>query len=74
MNEGLIAEFNKNAREKVRVSLTEYNGAKLIDIRAYYQDGEAWKPGKGLALRRELIPILKKALIAAEKAEKEGAS
>jgi Transcriptional Coactivator p15 (PC4) len=67
----VIAEFDKNTREKVRVTLTEYNGIPLIDVRAFYIDGTEWKPGKGLSLRRELLPQLKKALQAAEKALKE---
>ena len=69
MNEGtIIAEFDKNSREKVRVSLTEYNGVDLLDVRAFYEAGGEMKPGKGLALRRELITPLRKALQAAEKA------
>ena len=73
MNEGtIIAEFDKNSREKVRVSLTEYNGVDLLDVRAFYEAGGEMKPGKGLALRRELITPLRKALQAAEKAIKDG--
>ncbi len=70
----LISEFSKNAREVVRVRLTEYGGHKLIDVRAWYQDGEGgYKPGKGLSLQRSLIPELKKAIAAAERAAKDGA-
>jgi len=69
MNEGtIVAEFDKNSREKLRVSLTEYNGVPLLDVRAFYQAGTEMKPGKGLAIRRELITPLRKALQAAEKA------
>ena len=70
----LVAEFDKNNREKVRVRLTEYGKHKLIDIRAFYPDpvtGEM-KPGKGIALQRDRIPELKKAIAAAERASKEG--
>ncbi len=71
MNEGtVVAEFDKNSREKVRVSLTEYNGVALLDVRAFYQAAGEMKPGKGLAIRRELITPLRKALQAAEKAVK----
>jgi len=72
----LIAEFQKNTRERVRVSLTEYHGYDLLDIRGFYEDpstGE-WKPGKGIAMRRELLPELRKALLAAERAIKAGTS
>ena len=69
MNEGtVISEFAKNTRETVRVSLTEYNGVPLCDVRAFYQSGDEMKPGKGIAIRRELITPLRKALQAAEKA------
>lgn len=71
MDEGsVIAEFEKNSREVVRVSLTEYKGQELLDVRAYYQSAGEWKPGKGLALRRSLVTPLRKALQAAEKAAK----
>lgn len=67
----LISEFEKNGREIVRVRLTEYRGVELVDVRAFYQGtGGEWKPGKGIALRRELLSALIKALRAAEKAEK----
>lgn len=71
MNEGtVVAEFDKNTREKLRVSLTQYNGVDLLDIRAFYSSGGEMKPGKGLAIRRDLITPLRKALQAAEKAAK----
>ncbi len=71
MNEGtVIAEVTKNTREVVRVSLTEYNGVELLDVRAFYHSADGMKPGKGLAVRRELITPLRKALQAAEKAAK----
>ena len=67
----VCAEFLKNTREVVRVSLTEYNGIALLDVRAYYRDGETMKPGKGIAIRRDQLGHLKKAIAAAEKAVKE---
>ena len=71
MSDLLIAEFVKNSRERVRITLTEYGGHKLLDMRAYYEDATGeWKPGKGLAIRRELLPELRKALMAAERVVK----
>jgi hypothetical protein len=68
----LIGSFDKNQREEIRVRLTEYGGHRLIDIRAYWEDKDGEKkPGKGLAIRRELLPELKKLIDAAVKAEKE---
>ncbi|MCZ6875177.1 MAG: transcriptional coactivator p15/PC4 family protein [bacterium] len=43
----VIAQFEKNATEVVRVSLTEFRGHKLIDLRVYYSDDEGqFKPTK----------------------------
>ena len=36
----------------MRVSLTEYNGVDLLDVRAFYPSGGEMKPGKGLSIRR----------------------
>lgn len=68
MDGKIVAEFDKNGREKIRVTLTEYKGKKLIDLRTYWQDDATneWKPGKGLALSRDRIPELKAAILAAE--------
>ncbi|GIX49138.1 MAG: hypothetical protein KatS3mg131_3349 [Candidatus Tectimicrobiota bacterium] len=66
----LIAQFEKNATEVVRVSLTEYRGHKLLDIRVYYSDDEGqYRPTrKGVSLAVGLYPELKKALLSLEKA------
>lgn len=48
----VISKFEKNSKEEVRVSVDEFRGRKIINIRVYYKDptGE-WLPGKqGLAL------------------------
>ncbi|MGQ4810145.1 hypothetical protein NKDENANG_03593 [Candidatus Entotheonellaceae bacterium PAL068K] len=34
----VLAQFEKNATEVVRVSLTNFRGHKLIDLRVYYSD------------------------------------
>ncbi len=63
---GLVARFAKNSREDVPVRLTEYNGHKLVDIRAWCEDADgAMKPTKGLTLRRECLPDLLDAVKAA---------
>ena len=64
MNE-VISQFTKNAVEEVRVSLTEYRGHKLIDLRVYYEPregGERLPSKKGLTISVDLFPELKKAL------------
>lgn len=72
----LLGEFKKNSRETVRVRRTTYRGVPLVDVRAWYLDGDTLKPGKGLSLRLEQLPELRKTLQAAErqvKAEAKGA-
>ena len=48
----LIAQFEKNATEVVRVSLTEFRGRKLVDLRVYYTDdaGEYRPTRKGISI------------------------
>jgi hypothetical protein len=54
MEEGsqLVAQFEKNSKEEVRVSIDEFHGKKIINIRVYYRGEEKqWLPGKqGIAL------------------------
>jgi hypothetical protein len=48
----IISKFEKNSKEEVRVSVDEFRGRKLINIRVFYKDAAGeWLPGKqGLAL------------------------
>lgn len=61
----LIAKFDKNATEEVRISLTEYKGHELMDLRVYYcpPDGEAVPTKKGITISIELYPELKEAIL-----------
>lgn len=47
-----VAQFEKNSKEEVRVSIDDFHGRKIINLRVYYRaDGGQWMPGKqGLAL------------------------
>jgi hypothetical protein len=65
----VIAQFEKNATEVVRVSLSEYRGHKLFDVRVYYSDDEGqYKPTrKGVSLSVNLYTDFKRALVALEK-------
>ncbi|MCC0067094.1 MAG: transcriptional coactivator p15/PC4 family protein [Rhodovulum sp.] len=59
-----MASFRKNSREEVRVSVDEFRGHELLNIRVWFEadDGEM-RPGKqGIALRLELLPELREAL------------
>ncbi len=60
----IIAEFQKNSREIIRIRLSEYRGRELIDIRTWYtgEDGD-WRPSsKGVAFNSELFHELKTAV------------
>jgi hypothetical protein len=65
----VIAQFEKNATEVVRVSLSEYRGHKLFDVRVYYSDDEGqYKPTrKGVSLSVNLYTDFKRAMLALEK-------
>jgi hypothetical protein len=65
----IIAQFEKNATEVVRVSLSEYRGHKLFDVRVYYSDDEGqYKPTrKGVSLSVNLYTDFKRAMLALEK-------
>ena len=70
----VIARFEKNSFEEVRVSLTEFKGKELIDLRVYYQpDGEEeMRPTKkGITISPEKFSELKKAILTLEKALQE---
>jgi hypothetical protein len=71
--EELVSSFEKNALEEVRISLTEFKGHQLIDLRVYYisQDGEPRPTKKGLAISVGLYPELKEALVKLEQILKE---
>jgi hypothetical protein len=61
---GPIAIIRKNKVEEVRVSIDEFHGHRLVNLRVWYNanNGEM-RPGKqGLALRVDLLPELLDAL------------
>ncbi len=45
----VIYSFQKNAKEEVRISLSDYKGYDLIDVRVYFLDAgseEKWQPSR----------------------------
>jgi Transcriptional Coactivator p15 (PC4) len=48
----LVAQFEKNSKEEVRLSVDDFHGRKIINMRVFYKaEGNEWRPGKqGLAL------------------------
>ncbi len=72
--EKLIAEFEKNAQEVVRVQLREFKGHQLLDIRVFYhpEEGGEMRPSrKGISVSAELVPKIKEAVEAADNALRE---
>ena len=67
MTEGtqVIAQFEKNSKEEVRVSIDDFHGRKLINLRVYYRtDNGEWLPGKqGIALGIDRYRDLADALV-----------
>ena len=67
--EKLIASFQKNKFEEVRVQIKEFKGYDLLDIRVYttLKESEDKIPtGKGLSLNVSHFQDLKKAILLAE--------
>jgi len=64
MEDREVHSFKKNAKETVRVCLTEFKGYKLLDVRVYIQDdtGREVPTRKGLTISQELVNELVKGL------------
>jgi len=56
--------IEKNSRESIVVSQTEYKGNKYVDVRVFYKDADgSLKPTrKGVSLRPEKVAELRDAL------------
>lgn len=54
-------DIEKNKSEIIRISLDEYRGEKLVNVRVFIKDREGnWVPTKkGIAIRWELFPKVK---------------
>ncbi len=67
----VISQFTKHAREVVFLSLSEFKGRRLIDIRVHVPGDEEgdWVPTrKGVSLAVSLYPAFKQALAQLEHA------
>ena len=61
----IIYEFDRNNIEKVRISIEEFKGKKLIHIRIFedYKDGKGYRPTtKGIAIDVSLTSELRKGI------------
>jgi hypothetical protein len=65
----LIAEIEKNMRERIKVSIEEYRNSRFVDCRVYWQNDEGeWLPSKkGIALSADTIDAVIQALQQASK-------
>ncbi len=61
-------DIDKGNGEIVRVEVSEYRGQNFLNIRIWYTDKEGnYKPTqKGIALRPDLYPALREAIVEAE--------
>ena len=65
----LVATFQKNKFEEVRVQIKEFKGYDLLDLRVYtsVKEGDEKVPtGKGLSINVSHFEELKKAVLEAE--------
>ena len=63
----LIATITKNSREQIMISLTEFKGHDLIDVRVFANDGsEHVATRKGISIAVGRLPELIQALQGAE--------
>lgn len=72
MTPAIFAEFQKNTKERIRVSAVEFKGHSLVDIRVCWQNDDEWRPTKkGITFSIGLLPEIIEALKAADKQRKE---
>lgn len=75
MSDHPIATIQKNAREELRISLSEFRGYNLVSQRVWFRAEEGdWRPSKaGVVVRVERLPDLVAALTSAlAEAERQG--
>jgi hypothetical protein len=70
----VVAEFDRNSRERIRITLDRYLGRNTVDVRCWYRDGDTWKPTRsGLTTQVAKLPELVKGLVdALERAREVG--
>jgi hypothetical protein len=62
----IIAEWDRNKREVVRVALDHYGGRHTVNVRIWYHDDGGLKPSKtGITLSVKHLPALADALVKA---------
>jgi hypothetical protein len=68
MTERLIASIEKNSRESLRVTLDEFKGHRLVNMRVWFKanDGETRPGNSGIAIKIEKLEELLSALAKAQ--------
>ncbi|MDR6419893.1 hypothetical protein J2801_002144 [Paraburkholderia phenoliruptrix] len=72
----MIAEIQKNSRERLRITVGQYKGHEFVGIRVWFvgTDGQYWPSRSGVTLRPTLLPQLMQGLqLAARAADPQGA-
>lgn len=72
MDKQVVYQFDRNQNEKVVVSIGSYKERTYVDFRVFFEDassGELRPTKKGLTIAENLLPHLKRALGACEKAK-----
>ena len=70
MTEQTVATIEKNKGEVVHITLKEYQGHDLLDVRVFYKPAEGGEPrptAKGVCMKVERLPELISALQEAER-------
>ncbi|WP_243611641.1 transcriptional coactivator p15/PC4 family protein [Shimia aestuarii] len=62
-----IATIPKNSNEEIRVSLDEFRGHQLLNVRVWYRaEDDEMRPGRqGIAVKADLVADLLRAISAA---------
>src|SRR6478609_5766832 len=60
----VIAEWQRNSREIIRIALDQYKGRDIVDARAWWRNEDGnWRPGRnGLTLSLKHLPSLAEGL------------
>ena len=59
-----VKEIQKNSREIIRISDSEYQGHKFIDCRIFYDDSGDWKPTKkGISFSHKIAHEVVEAIV-----------
>jgi len=70
----IVAQFEKNAREMIKVSLGSFKGRPICDVRCHFKtESGGWSPGvKGITFSTKLLPEIIESLKVAEQQLKGG--